>query len=322
MNWVIQKTLRKLRKIHAALYPASHETFLPKLDYEGQKASDQIRNLLEKNQPCMVCRFGLTELRVVVNYIDVANAGSFLSKCHDYITEKRDSFWWTSFNRTNIYNLSGFYPTTDEMLAKFGILMLNDTKQIDLLASWRKLENRVNEYLPPGLIRIPLPGLVPFRHKNPWSEALAGKKVLVIHPFEESIKQQYAKRKLLFQDPRVLPDFELKTLKAVQSLLENKHEFSDWFAAFDWMTGQIDQTDFDIAIIGAGAYGLPLAAHVKRMGKKAVHIGGATQLLFGIRGKRWDDSPDLKHLYNEHWTRPQAQEAPKNFQLVEQGCYW
>ena len=27
--------------------------------------------------------------------------------------------------------------------------------------------------------------------------------------------------------------------------------------------------------LGCGAYGFPLAAHVKRMGKKAIHMGGS-----------------------------------------------
>ena len=50
------------------------------------------------------------------------------------------------------------------------------------------------------------------------------------------------------------------------------------------MKNQIVKTDFDIAIIGAGAYGFSLAAFIKKIGKKAVHLGGPTQVLFGIKG--------------------------------------
>lgn len=32
--------------------------------------------------------------------------------------------------------------------------------------------------------------------------------------------------------------------------------------------------DYDICLIGYSAYGFPLAAHAKRKGKKAVHLGG------------------------------------------------
>ena len=59
------------------------------------------------------------------------------------------------------------------------------------------------------------------------------------------------------------------------------------------MKAQIDKEDFDICLIGAGAYGFPLAAYVKRKGKKAVHLGGALQLLFGIKGSRWEDPNHL-----------------------------
>lgn len=34
--------------------------------------------------------------------------------------------------------------------------------------------------------------------------------------------------------------------------------------------------EFDIAIIGCVDYGFPLAAHIKRIGKQATHIGDAT----------------------------------------------
>jgi ketopantoate reductase len=86
------------------------------------------------------------------------------------------------------------------------------------------------------------------------------------------------------------------------------------------MENEISKIDFDIAIIGCGAYGLPLAAHVKRMGKKVVHMGGATQLLFGIKGKRWEDS-NFKFI-NKYWVRPLEEEKPKDHKKVEDSCYW
>jgi hypothetical protein len=144
----------------------------------------------------------------------------------------------------------------------------------------------------------------------------------VVHPFEETIKKQYAKRQVLFKDPRILPNFELRTVKAVQSIAGNKPRFANWFDALESMCKKISDTDFDVAIIGAGAYGLPLASFVKSLGAKAVHLGGATQILFGIRGKRWDARPFFTSLYNENWVRPLPAEVPENFQVVESGCYW
>ena len=127
---------------------------------------------------------------------------------------------------------------------------------------------------------------------------------------------------MLWDDPVVLPAFELKTIKAVQSIAGEDVPYRDWFEALDSMKAQMDSMDYDIAIIGCGAYGFHLAAHAKRMGKKAVHLGGATQILFGIKGKRWDELPEVSKFYNEYWVYPSPDETPQNKGRVEGGCYW
>ena len=65
-----------------------------------------------------------------------------------------------------------------------------------------------------------------------------------------------------------------------------------------------------------------LAARIKEAGRQAVHMGGATQLLFGIKGKRWDVHPVISGLYNDYWVRPDESERPKGAESVEDGCYW
>ena len=111
-------------------------------------------------------------------------------------------------------------------------------------------------------------------------------------------------------------------IKSVQSNANVKPQYETWFDALDNMQNEILKKDFDIAIIGAGAYGLPLAAFVKGIGKQAIHMGGATQILFGIKGTRWDTIPEINKYYNEFWTRPSEQETPKDYKIVEGGSYW
>ena len=69
-------------------------------------------------------------------------------------------------------------------------------------------------------------------------------------------------------------------------------------------------------------YGFPLAAYVKSIGKKAIHLGGATQMLFGIKSKSWEDDSRFHYLINEHWVRPKETERPANYKQVEGGRYW
>lgn len=107
-------------------------------------------------------------------------------------------------------------------------------------------------------------------------------------------------------------------VEAVQTIAGNTAGFNSWFDALEHMEAEIAAKDFDVALIGCGAYGFPLAAFVKGLGRQAVHLGGVLQIYFGIKGKRWDGSG----LYNEHWISPSSEERPRGLGKVEEGCYW
>ena len=76
------------------------------------------------------------------------------------------------------------------------------------------------------------------------------------------------------------------------------------------------------SVIGCGAYGFPLASKLKRAGRQAIHLGGATQLLFGIRGQRWEAKEEYKDIINENWRRPLKSERPEGAGKIEGSCYW
>lgn len=164
----------------------------------------------------------------------------------------------------------------------------------------------------------------PWLYENPWTRVLKGKKVLVIHPFVHSIESQYKRRELLFENPDVLPEFaSLHVIKAVQSIAGEETEFASWFDALEYMKGEMEKIDFEVALIGCGAYGMPLAIHAKRLGKIGIHLAGWTQMLFGIYGKRWiQDQPQYAKYINEYWVRPSDDEKPIRALGVEGGCYW
>lgn len=282
------------------------------VQFSGQEASDRIKELLSKEKPAMVCRFGSNELQCVVSYL---HESKFLKNAQWY-----EHYHWNDI----LYNMSsfaGFFPAERSLLYQFSELMLEDMKLIDILGTWRKEEFYIQDRIARS-ISIRLKDIEPYHSSKPWTTVLEGKKVLVIHPFVHTIRSQYQKRPLLFENGAMLPAFDLITIQAVQSIAGTKTEFETWFDALDHMKKQIDAIDFDIALIGCGAYGFPLAAHVKRIGKKAVHVGGALQLMFGIMGKRWESNENILKLKNEHWVYPSRQESPDNKDIVEGGCYW
>ena len=313
--------LKISRRLYATLFKFSGDTPRLTIDYRGQAASDLIKKRLLCDRPCMIARLGTNELNAILNHLDTIDDSGFFTKANKFIKNEIGPIWWDDKIIFLMKYFAGFFPANSSTLEKFAKTMLTDIQQIDILGSWQDSEVRLKGYFPNATI-VQLQDLEPYYHTNPWSEALLGKKVLVIHPYKDSIQKQYARRQLLYKDPRILPEFEMITLRAVQSIAGNQTVFSDWFEAFEWMCQRIRDIDFDVAIIGAGAYGLPLASFVKSIGKKAIHLGGATQILFGIRGSRWDPLPFFKQLYNDSWVRPLPEETPENYQDIESGCYW
>jgi hypothetical protein len=321
MNKSYVYVLTKLKHLNARLGANKGLPEQPRaFDYSGQAASDYIKQRLCDDKPLMVARFGSVEMEALtIGYLKTQH--SFFKNNYDFIKGSIPAFWWTDQIMQQMSNNAGFFPAAPKYLERYANLILHDLEALDVLGSWLPYEDYFKTQLK-AVIKIPLQALEPYYHTHPWTAALQGKKVLVIHPYSASIAKQYQKRELLFNNTEVLPPFELVTLTAVQSIAGSATGYNTWFDALDHMKAQIDKTDFDMALIGCGAYGFCLAAHIKRMGKKAVHLGGATQILFGIKGKRWEDMDFFKALFNEHWARPTEEETPANSKNVERGCYW
>ncbi len=280
-------------------------------DYNGDflnmsETDEYIKNLLLSDKPIMISRLGSTELRVLHNY--------YLNKAY------------SNHNRHTIEISSGVFPTDNETLDEFSKLNFEKISNIDLLGIWfNPFEDIVANKFCPFAKLTNLRNLEPYFSNNPWSYYLKGKKVLVIHPFSVSIQMQYTKRQKLFRDKKVLPKFELINYTPVQSfagMAGKELEFQSWFDALEKMQNDIAKIDFDIAIIAAGAYGLPLASFVKDLGRKAIHLGGATQILFGVSGTRWEENPDFKNIINEDWIKPINTEKPKSADLLGTSSYW
>lgn len=216
---------------------------------------------------------------------------------------------------------SGLKPLSSETLEKFFALMTQSFTEIDLLASWVRGESFYEEYFT-GSNFCELNDIEPYRSPKPWTAALEGKTVLVVHPFDHTIRRQYFENRMqIFPGTKVLPLFNLLTFRPPRSHFGEIRDASHWFELLDRMIEETLALEFDVAIIGAGPFGLPLAAALKRRGKVAIHLGGATQILFGIFGKRWESDEEVAVLRNQFWTRPSAAETPLPSQR-RRSPYW
>lgn len=321
MNRISELTLKVLKRKIYPLFFKQQELPIINIPEDIEGVNQMIFDGIIKGDPFMVARFGSTEMCAIANYVGVRDNPHSVIK---YIKGEINEWWWNMRSINQLQSHSGFFPVTIPNVIKFGELMSCDCQEIDILGSWCREEYYLRNELK-NAKKVNLEDIRPnfyWDGKAPcWTQALRGKRVLLVHPFTETIKTQYAKRSLLFPNQDFLPEFTLLTVKSVQSLGGN-NQFQSWFEALDYMKSEMDKVEYDICIIGCGAYGLPLAAHAKRTGHVAIHLGGITQLLFGIRGNRWDSQEYWKPLFNEYWVRPGDSDKPKNANDVEGACYW
>jgi hypothetical protein len=311
----------KIRRMRGLPPLYGHST--SRASHDAQESSAIMRGLLDSGKPCMIARYGSVELGAVVDYLQrpvARNAVKFLA----------GEIGWLGYRQKTMEEMkfkAGFFPIDREHLDAFAERMLNDSTYLDVLGSWLLEEGLLGSWvLDHGPHRkvelVAIQYLEPFWSEIPWTSSLAGKRMLVIHPFAKTIQSQYRRRAELFEDANLLPGFTLMTYKPVISAFGEQPRFDTWSKALYFMIKEISRMTFDVAIIGAGAYGFCLAAEIKRMGKQAIHLGGATQLLFGISGHRWAIRREYMQLINDAWVKPSDEERPAQWFKMEDGCYW
>lgn len=276
--------------------------------------NDAIGERIRDGRPSAAGKIGDIEMKCLCWHLGIRNLYKY-------------TFVPPTFGELELREQAGVFPATEAVYHRFCDLFLERLADLDIAAVWfNPGEASVLSRHAPAAVRTSLRALEPyFFPQRPWSAALAGKRVLVIHPFAESIVGQYRRRQAIWAaTPDVLPDFELVTIKAPYGFSANR--FADWFAMLRFIEERMEvlaaDDAFDVALVGCGAAGVPLAVHSKRLGKIGIHSGGPTQLLFGIRGGRWDHRPEFQSFFNEHWIRPKAEETPEEAATVDHGGYW
>jgi hypothetical protein len=236
----------------------------------------------------------------------------------------------------NSKRLAGVFPASQKGASEFVESYLEAVNNLDLLgvrnndffSGYFAMERAVVENTTPQAL-CSIEALSPLGDPESWIKALSGKRVLVIHPFASTIKRQYLSNiSKIYPGGHWLPDFELKVLRPFQTAGDEipSGEPSSWKGALGLTLRNVSEIDFDVALIAAGAYGLPLASEIKKTGRVAVHVGGILQLFFGIRGGRFDSvSTKYKPLalyHTDAWVRPSREETPDWSRQVEGGAYW
>lgn len=317
-----QKAVRTgLSRAGIGLKPLAEGNIVPLASQS--EVQDAIAGAILRGEAFLVARFGRSELDVSTTMAPNSTLSNRSKVLRCLFPLEGSRFNKSSFS---FLGTSGFYPTDDrESLILFSQRYLGHVEAIDVLGSWVASEQLIADRVKARWI-CRLHQLDPFFASSPWTWALEGKKVLVVSPFKDSILRQYKKRELLFGDRRLLPNFYLECLRPPVTFNTGPGTFEtfpdSWFEASDRLNREVSDADFDVLISGAGSYGLAAAAVAKRTGRVGINLGGTTQLLFGIWGKRWDSYEHYLELRNRHWVRPLPSEVPERASTVEEGAYW
>lgn len=256
--------------------------------------------------------------------------GLYLDKRAGYRNPIRFLMQKTMINRRRfqLMNNAGVYPNTSEMFDYFCEEHLLALKEVDIFSVWAKpfswaealVLGKPDTVFTTGDFSYPWLDSRDNQSNFGWAYGFDGKKILVVSPFAQSIGVQIQKFHLIYPKKR-LPKIYFEILEAPlsQGGLPDGLSYREHLIR---LKNEMSMRKFDIALISAGAYSLPLAAYAKTMGKIGIHGGGATQLFFGITGSRYDNYVQVKKYFNEHWKRPEIGERPSNWQTIEEGCYW
>lgn len=301
------KVLKK--KMDSASFDKAREAFYKK-QYgkeimDSAKVNEELLVKLKNNEPFAVTRNGMWETGILVKIQRDMMWGLDTAASMDDVFANREE-------RIRYYNMTAqLMPNADYVV---------NWMSINMESNYNRQFLKKN----PDMKFCYDDGVSNFLLKDPksWIYGIEGKKVLVISPFVEFMESQYKKKDLLWSGIRI-PEFELHTVKSVFWYDGFKDpRFKDWFEALDYLYTEAMKEDFDIALLGCSTFSTPLALRFKEQGKQAVHVGGPLQLMFGIKGKRWDSY--FTETYNEHWIDLPDSTKVGNVDSLDMtgGSYW
>lgn len=279
-----------------------------------------IANAIKSDNPFFMGRIGNTELSILKEYFEMKQG----------ILSHYSPFWLDY-----LYDCCGFFGNEkgticNDDVDRYAELTLNAIKNCDINICWGDddlasgLSFLLDKYEKEGSIRVNWDDL-----DNPSCcfddvegvNALLGKKILVISPFVDTIKRQFKVKPEIYKDDKAFPDCELILYKAPETQMGNYDNYSSWFEVFEKVLLDVRNIEFDIALIGAGAYGFPLASEIKNIGKQAISLSSYLANWFGIKMKRYCAYTPINKNWNEWWCFP-YETPPEGYERIEDGCYW
>ena len=228
---------------------------------------------------------------------------------------------------------AGIFPFA--VIPKWRDMSIDATKEADILASgWyeplKESEQGALIKWKCKAIQIPLRSLEPYyvSAEERWTRLLKDQTISVISCFTETMKSQVPNLDKLFPSDIFPSDIKWNWVQTghpprlAKGVNEWPSHITNSIDAVDWIVSEVVRQGSRFALIGCGGIGMLVANKLKDRGVIAIVLGGAIQVLFGIKGKRWENHSVISTFWNEYWVSPSEAETPAGSCAIEGGCYW
>ena len=282
-----------------------------------------ISKTIEANAPALIGRIGVTECQALTCILHDTNPKFQLTGIGLLMNMVQKDKRYSQLNSN-----AGVYPIDATTLKQFASLHIEAALEMDVFSVWAKAYTSIESTFFELNERITLirkmttsPSLaIDNDCDGSWAQSLIEKKVLVISPFVEEFEIQVGRIDSVFPDG-TFPKADYKFIKAPITQ-GGKNDGKDWIKHLNSIKEKMSSISYDVTLISAGSYAMPLAAYAKSCGKVGINCGGELQLFFGVGGSRWQNNPRQTRYFNDFWIRPFEKNRPKNWLDIENGCYW
>jgi hypothetical protein len=231
---------------------------------------------------------------------------------------------------------AGVFPTTDESLDRWCEAYVEALGYLNCCAAgWyaptaTKEKALLDGYARSTCYRCPLRSLEPYYVPTGfrWTQQLKGRKVCVVSSFAETMEKQLGKPIWtgLHADLLDGPQWSFVRTGYAPLVAQGRAGWptgcDSWEQAVEYIVWEVEATGAEVAVIGCGGLGMVLAGRLRKKGISCIVLGGAIQVLFGIKGRRWATHSVISGFWNDAWVSPAADEVPGGAASVEGGCYW
>jgi len=277
--------------------------------------ADDVTRRLAGAEPYFLSRIGGSDTAAVVDYLRVRGAGatevqSHLDR-HLPVVSRYNGFYDLEHPRESYLAyveclLDAYLKTSVCTLCNYQLLSIYFRNTLHQQFYAEEFENKASYITLISNIQVHLSDATFYPYQfiermvfgndtlfRAFSEALTGRKVLVVSPFSESIRANFVNRHHFFRHNYKYPDFDLELVNTpitYAGLPTAMYPHNNWFSTLETLKSEISERVFDIALLSCGSYAIPLGQHVKtELSKQAIYVGGVLQLFFGIMGRRYEN---------------------------------